>query len=117
VRGARVKITPQTVAKRTRLKVYELKKNDGWDRGTGFFTAVIIDVSKAYMKCPSQQSRVTLRGRRIDTLTFMQGEARLHVLSEHEPDGTLLEKKIMTDDAGLRCRRVLSQIHVIENTP
>ncbi|QDS74998.1 hypothetical protein FKW77_005538 [Venturia effusa] len=54
---------------RKRVKVYELKANDWFDRGTGFCTGTIIN-----------------------------DEARIHVQSEDEPDRTLLETKIAKDD-------------------
>ncbi|KAE9970801.1 hypothetical protein BLS_000034 [Venturia inaequalis] len=54
---------------RKRVKVYELKANDWFDRGTGFCTGTVIN-----------------------------DEARIHVQSEDEPDRTLLETKIAKDD-------------------
>jgi protein phosphatase-4 regulatory subunit 3 len=37
------------VADRKRVKVYELKSNDWFDRGTGFCTGTIANVSMAYV--------------------------------------------------------------------
>ncbi|EON68325.1 hypothetical protein W97_07583 [Coniosporium apollinis CBS 100218] len=54
---------------RKRVKVYELKSNDWFDRGTGFCVGSIVN-----------------------------DEARICVQSEDEPDRTLLETKISKDD-------------------
>ncbi|KAK3065320.1 hypothetical protein LTS18_001071 [Coniosporium uncinatum] len=54
---------------RKRVKVYELRSNDWFDRGTGFCTGSVVN-----------------------------DEARIHVQSEDEPIRTLLETKISKDD-------------------
>ncbi|KAL2013738.1 hypothetical protein VTN00DRAFT_1263 [Thermoascus crustaceus] len=55
---------------RKRVKVYELRENDWFDRGTGFCTGQIVD-----------------------------DEPRIYVESEDQPDRILLETKISKDDA------------------
>ncbi|KAH8433234.1 SMEK family protein [Aspergillus melleus] len=59
----------QPPSDRKRVKVYELKDNDWFDRGTGFCTGQILD-----------------------------DEPRIFVESEDEPDRVLLETKISKDD-------------------
>ncbi|PLB53648.1 DUF625 domain protein [Aspergillus steynii IBT 23096] len=59
----------QPPSDRKRVKVYELKDNDWYDRGTGFCTGQILD-----------------------------DEPRIFVESEDEPDRVLLETKISKDD-------------------
>ncbi|TKA79362.1 hypothetical protein B0A49_01009 [Cryomyces minteri] len=55
---------------RKRVKVYELKNNDWYDRGTGFCVGQVLN----------------------------QEEARIYVQSEDEPQRTLLQTKISKDD-------------------
>ncbi|KAF2100748.1 DUF625-domain-containing protein, partial [Rhizodiscina lignyota] len=62
---------------RKRVKVYELKSNDWFDRGTGFCTGTVVNVSLS---------------------AALLDEARIHVQSEDEPIRTLLETKISKDD-------------------
>jgi protein phosphatase-4 regulatory subunit 3 len=62
-------LTVPPAADRKRVKVYELKNNDWFDRGTGFCTGTLIN-----------------------------DEARIHVRSEDEPERTLLETKITRED-------------------
>jgi protein phosphatase-4 regulatory subunit 3 len=64
-------------ADRKRVKVYELKNNDWYDRGTGFCTG-------QYVSQPDSQS---------DTL-----DARIVVVSEDEPNRQLLGTPITKDD-------------------
>jgi hypothetical protein len=49
------------VPDRKRVKVYELKSNDWFDRGTGFCTGTLVNVS------PSCSLRIPRRGRHRDT--------------------------------------------------
>ncbi|KAH0537593.1 hypothetical protein FGG08_005625 [Glutinoglossum americanum] len=60
---------PNPPSDRKRVKVYELKNNDWFDRGTGFCTGQVIN-----------------------------DEPRIHVESEDQPDRVLLETKIAKDD-------------------
>ncbi|KAF1812630.1 DUF625-domain-containing protein [Eremomyces bilateralis CBS 781.70] len=60
---------PPPANDRKRVKVYELKSNDWFDRGTGFCTGSLVN-----------------------------DEARIHVQSEDEPVRTLLETKIGRDE-------------------
>lgn len=63
-------LAPQPVtADRRRVKVYELKNNDWFDRGTGFCTGSLVN-----------------------------DEAKIHVQSEDEPERLLLETRITRDD-------------------
>jgi len=62
-------LTVPPAADRKRVKVYELKNNDWFDRGTGFCTGSVVN-----------------------------DEARIHVRSEDEPERTLLETKITRED-------------------
>jgi len=62
-------LTVPPAADRKRVKVYELRNNDWFDRGTGFCTG-----------------------------TLLNDEARIHVRSEDEPERTLLETKITRED-------------------
>lgn len=64
-------------ADRKRVKVYELKNNDWYDRGTGFCTG-------QYFSQPDSQA---------ETL-----DARVVVVSEDEPNRKLLETQITKDD-------------------
>ncbi|KAK0751062.1 component of IIS longevity pathway SMK-1-domain-containing protein [Schizothecium vesticola] len=64
----------QTTDKK-RVKVYELRSNDWFDRGTGFCSASFIPVPEGQPK-----------------------EARVTVESEDQPDRLLLETKIIRDD-------------------
>ena len=57
-----------------RVKVYELKNNDWFDRGTGFCTGRTVDVGGG------------------------NEEAKIFVESEDEPERLLLETKIGKDD-------------------
>ncbi|PSS12340.1 hypothetical protein M430DRAFT_107331 [Amorphotheca resinae ATCC 22711] len=67
--------TPQPPNDRRRVKVYELRNNDWFDRGTGFCTAAFLfnEVSR-------------------------QEEPRVLVQSEDHPDRMLLETRICKED-------------------
>jgi protein phosphatase-4 regulatory subunit 3 len=43
-------ITTSPIADRKRVKVYELKNNDWFDRGTGFCTGSMVNVSFCYTR-------------------------------------------------------------------
>lgn len=83
---------------RRRVKVYELRDNDWFDRGTGFCTGQILGVSRA---SPSRRddadasSRATIHTTLIASL---QEEPRIFVESEDQPNRVLLETKITKDD-------------------
>ena len=64
-------------ADRKRVKVYELKNNDWYDRGTGFCTGQVIN---------------------SPTSTPENPDARILVVSEDDPNRTLLETRITKDD-------------------
>ena len=66
-----------TSADRKRVKVYELKNNDWYDRGTGFCTGQHVNQADS----------------QADTL-----DARIVVVSEDEPNRQLLETQITKDD-------------------
>ena len=64
-------------ADRKRVKVYELKNNDWYDRGTGFCTGQFINSPSSSPENP---------------------DARIIVVSEDDPNRTLLETRITKDD-------------------
>ncbi|KAK8194717.1 component of IIS longevity pathway SMK-1-domain-containing protein [Phyllosticta capitalensis] len=64
----------QPAADRKRVKVYELKNGDWFDRGTGFCTSAMVN------PCHSQD------------------EPRIYVQSEDDPQRVLLETKVTKDD-------------------
>ncbi|KAA8617480.1 Suppressor of Mek1 [Pyrenophora tritici-repentis] len=75
-------VGPPPASERKRVKVYELKNNDWFDRGTGFCKGVVAN----------------------------QEEARIVVLSEDDQSRQLLETRISKDDGyqkqqGMRARR------------
>lgn len=87
---------------RKRVKVYELKNNDWFDRGTGFCTGRIINVSDhetwdaTFMEFCAWTFRATTR---LDTMLIMaQDESKIYVESEDSPERLLLETKITKDD-------------------
>ncbi|KAL9027129.1 MAG: hypothetical protein Q9196_004305 [Gyalolechia fulgens] len=61
-------VVPQPIDKK-RVKVYELRNNDWYDRGTGFCTGRVVG-----------------------------GESRIHVESEDQPERMLLESRVSKDD-------------------
>ena len=85
-------MTAPPVSDRKRVKVYELKDNDWFDRGTGFCTGSLVNVS-----CTMQTRRDPI-GKLCADAALIQEEARIHVQSEDDPDRTLLETKITKDD-------------------
>ena len=72
-----------------RVKVYELRENDWFDRGTGFCTGSIVNVCT-----PSKNG-----SRRTSHEFVMQDEPRIYVESEDAPDKMLLETRIVKDDS------------------
>ncbi|KAK4165944.1 component of IIS longevity pathway SMK-1-domain-containing protein [Cladorrhinum sp. PSN259] len=65
----------QTTTDKKRVKVYELRNNDWFDRGTGFCTACFVAVEDGQPK-----------------------EPRVIVQSEDQPDRLLLESKVIKED-------------------
>src|SRR5205809_358249 len=93
------------VLDRKRVKVYELKSNDWFDRGTGFCTGTVVNVSdppsntlllhmrrRGYASCACHFNDQWL------TQFLLQEEARILVQSEDEPERTLLETKISKEN-------------------
>ena len=74
-----------------RVKVYELRDNDWFDRGTGFCTGQVINVS---IIPPTLVSQTIWR--RANTAS--QDEPKIYVESEDQPERMLLETKIAKDD-------------------
>ncbi|KAK0665879.1 component of IIS longevity pathway SMK-1-domain-containing protein [Cercophora samala] len=66
---------PHQTADKKRVKVYELRNNDWFDRGTGFCTACFVTIQEDQTK-----------------------EPRVVVQSEDQPDRLLLETKIVKED-------------------
>ena len=88
---------------RKRVKVYELRNNDWFDRGTGFCTGRIVNVSVLscvvgvdYFKIG--QFNVWGWSLRMTDFTALQDESKVYVESEDQPDRLLLETKITKDD-------------------
>jgi len=78
-----------------RVKVYELKNNDWFDRGTGFCTGRIVNVrddEAQALRAPPIDS-----GQHVADL-FGQDESKIYVEAEDQPDRLLLETKISKDD-------------------
>ena len=91
---------PSDVKKR--VKVYELKNNDWFDRGTGFCTGRIINVSTEESCDISTQSsfaQLSAAQRPPNTAdTWAQEESKIYVEAEDEPQRLLLETRISKDD-------------------
>jgi len=68
---------PSQQQDRKRVKVYELKNNDWYDRGTGFCSGQIVNSPNSSPENP---------------------DARILVVSEEDPQRTLLETRITKDD-------------------
>lgn len=68
-----------------RVKVYELRDNDWFDRGTGFCTGQIVNVGHH-----ARRSQLVANAQ--------QDEPRIFVESEDQPERMLLETKIQKDD-------------------
>ena len=87
-------MTPPTYDKK-RVKVYELKNNDWFDRGTGFCTGRIVNVRDEGvqgLRAPPLDS-----GQHVADL-LGGDESRILVEAEDQPDRLLLETKISKDD-------------------
>jgi protein phosphatase-4 regulatory subunit 3 len=77
-----------------RVKVYELRENDWFDRGTGFCTGQVINVSTFSRLVDAKARTSSLQ----NSLTSSQEEPRIFVESEDSPDRLLLETRIVKDD-------------------
>lgn len=79
-----------------RVKVYELRENDWYDRGTGFCAATIIQVSNTLSP---QLADIYTRKPGL-TLIFvgLQEDARISVESEDDPERILLEVRLKKED-------------------
>ena len=84
-------IQPPLANDKKRVKVYELRDNDWFDRGTGFCTGQVINVS-------IDLSRRNLPSSWIRADPALQDEPKIYVESEDQPDRMLLETKIAKDD-------------------
>ncbi len=88
-------VLPHPPGDRKRVKVYELRNNDWFDRGTGFCVGQIVDVSQR-----ADAMRIAPVGLGFWlTNGIEQDEPRIYVESEDQPERTLLETKINKDDA------------------
>ena len=87
-----------------RVKVYELKDNDWYDRGTGFCTGRVVNASG------NVRAQVTHNAQR--TKSSSQEESRIYVESEDEPDRLLLETKIGKDDGYQKQQGTAPQQHL-----
>lgn len=99
---------PDPPADRRRVKVYELRSNDWFDRGTGFCVATPVSLLykmtlRARLSCPlflmGKQHRI--RGSLLTRVTQGDGERedpRIVVQSEEAPDRLLLETRICKED-------------------
>lgn len=78
-----------------RVKVYELRDNDWFDRGTGFCTGQVVNV------CSRDSRRRRNRGGVCRAIADFrpQDEPRIYVESEDQPDKLLLETRIIKDDS------------------
>jgi protein phosphatase 4 regulatory subunit 3 len=86
-------IQPPLANDKKRVKVYELRENDWFDRGTGFCTGQLINVS-SFCRMPSRR----IASHRIALTMSSQEEPKIFVESEEEPERMLLETKIAKDD-------------------
>ena len=86
-----------------RVKVYELRDNDWYDRGTGFCTGRVVNVEgnvSPYFPGDWVPSRLACSQRVSQKCPLIgpQDEPRIYVESEEQPDRLLLETKIGKDD-------------------
>ena len=90
-----------------RVKVYELRNNDWFDRGTGFCTGQIVNVRHASFQqrprrdpqlCFQEPFSHSLRTRAYGADENAQDESRIFVESEDQPERMLLETRIGKDD-------------------
>lgn len=90
-----------------RVKVYELRNNDWFDRGTGFCNGQVVNVGQASLQqhptsdpklCFQQPFSQSLRTRADGADEDVQEESRIYVESEDQPERMLLETRIGKDD-------------------
>lgn len=87
-----------------RVKVYELRNNDWFDRGTGFCTGRIVNVSihfhiivtRYYQEPPRLMGEP--KAYRVANCLSPQDESKVYVESEDQPERLLLETQITKDD-------------------
>ncbi|OXV11773.1 hypothetical protein Egran_00466 [Elaphomyces granulatus] len=91
---------------RKRVKVYELRENDWFDRGTGFCMGQVIDVRSAFRHRLSASGRAQTATNvreppRRRTASFLPclDEPRIYVESEDQPERTLLETRIGKEES------------------
>ena len=95
-RMASIMISPTNEKKR--VKVYELKNNDWYDRGTGFCTGRVVP-NNENVRASYSSALIWLHSRGSNRwLIEGQDEPRILVQSEDEPDRLLLETRIGKDD-------------------
>ena len=86
-----------------RVKVYELKNNDWFDRGTGFCTGRIINVGThktwdTVLTGRASSLETSCKYQGDTTLIKVQDESKIYVESEDSPERLLLETRITKDD-------------------
>lgn len=89
-------------SERKRVKVYELRENDWFDRGTGFCSTQCILVRDTYPHCVLQEhfrSRPGDRDRLMLTRGCFQEKGHIFVESEEDPERILLESRIKKEDS------------------
>lgn len=86
-------------SERKRVKVYELRENDWFDRGTGFCEVQTIHVGLSFLADCALDAHTALK-EGSDEVTFEcpQADGRIYVESEDEPERALLDVKIKKDD-------------------
>lgn len=98
-----------------RVKVYELKDNDWFDRGTGFCTGQMVEVrfsDPPGLRATAYSRAADCRLRNSLTLVFQsQEEYRLFVESETEPNRVLLESRITKEDGYQKQQGPCSRCH------
>ncbi|KAK8152679.1 component of IIS longevity pathway SMK-1-domain-containing protein [Phyllosticta citribraziliensis] len=80
-------------ADRKRVKVYELKNGDWFDRGTGFCTSAMVNVRR-----PLPLPDCADSAQPADDTRHTQDEPRIYVQSEDDPQRVLLETRVTKDD-------------------
>ncbi|XXG94446.1 hypothetical protein Hte_000703 [Hypoxylon texense] len=96
---------PHPSTDKKRVKVYELRNNDWFDRGTGFCTTAFDIVSALPIRdalCPRNNIPLSVfaanPGPRLQSEDGHQRDPRVYVESEDQPDRVLLETRICKQD-------------------
>ena len=100
-------LAPPPLNDRKRVKVYELKNNDWYDRGTGFCAGQVLPVSIHCRPAPAPALNKAQQG----------DEARIIVQSEDDPQRTLLETKISRDDGYQKQQGMLDVYRTNRDSP